>query len=302
MSPRPWDHRPWDHRPWDEAALAAAYRAACLAELAAPKPGNVHRFAAGHGMTVADFERAAEVSAAPLCRRGARLGARILEAVAATRAAVGQNANLGIILLCAPLAMAAEVEGNLAEALEAVLAGATIADTADLFAAIRLAAPGGLGEAPRHDVRAPPEGSPRAAMCAAAGRDLIARQWCFAAPDLFALGLPALRAWRARGWDYPALAPYFAFLAAFPDSHIQRKEGQAAAERVRREAARLQAALWAGPAPEAHLPALLAWDQALKEEGLNPGTSADLTVATLFLEALLAGPAAQSPPIERKTG
>ncbi len=32
--------------------------------------------------------------------------------------------------------------------------------------------------------------------------------------------------------------------------------------------------------------ALLAHDAALKDAGLNPGTSADLTVATLFLDAL----------------
>jgi triphosphoribosyl-dephospho-CoA synthase len=31
---------------------------------------------------------------------------------------------------------------------------------------------------------------------------------------------------------------------------------------------------------------LLEWDRALKANGINPGTSADLTVATLFLSDL----------------
>jgi triphosphoribosyl-dephospho-CoA synthase len=35
-------------------------------------------------------------------------------------------------------------------------------------------------------------------------------------------------------------------------------------------------------------PAYAAWDRELKARGLNPGTSADLTVATLFVAGLLA--------------
>ncbi|MBY0298751.1 MAG: triphosphoribosyl-dephospho-CoA synthase, partial [Methylobacterium sp.] len=94
-------------------AVADAYRAACRAELAALKVGNVHVYAAGHRMTLADFEASAAVSAGPLARGGTRVGARVEGAVAATRAAVGQNTNLGIVLLCAPLAAAAERPGPL---------------------------------------------------------------------------------------------------------------------------------------------------------------------------------------------
>src|ERR1700761_9456548 len=90
------------------AAIAAAYVESCVEELAAAKPGNVHVHAAGHGMTVTDFTRSAAVSAPMLCRAGASLGERIRDAEAATRRAVGQNTNLGILLLCGPLAMAAE--------------------------------------------------------------------------------------------------------------------------------------------------------------------------------------------------
>ena len=106
------------------ARIAEAYIAACLLELDALKPGNVHRHAEGHGMTVADFERSAEVSAPALARTGASVGSRVLEAVEATRAAVGQNTNLGIVLLAAPLAAAAERrEPDLRVALARVLGG-----------------------------------------------------------------------------------------------------------------------------------------------------------------------------------
>ena len=88
--------------------VARAYIEACLAELDAPKPGNVHRFAPGHRMEVADFVLSAEASAPWVAAGGARVGTRVRGAVEATLAAVGQNTNLGIVLLCAPLAAAAE--------------------------------------------------------------------------------------------------------------------------------------------------------------------------------------------------
>src|SRR5580700_3357514 len=90
--------------------IAEAFRWACLAELDAPKPGNVHVFADGHRMTAAEFVASADAAAPHLSASGARVGTRILGAVEATSEAVGSNTNLGIILLCAPLAAAAEAD------------------------------------------------------------------------------------------------------------------------------------------------------------------------------------------------
>ncbi|MGY2048561.1 triphosphoribosyl-dephospho-CoA synthase [Methylobacterium sp. JK268] len=270
----------------DPGAIAAAYRAACRAELAALKPGNVHVYADGHRMTLADFERSAEVSAGPLTAPGARVGARAEAAVAATMAAVGQNTNLGIVLLCAPLAAAAERPGPVRPALDAVLADLDAADAAGVFAAIRRANPGGLGRADRHDVTGSGPPPPLlAAMAEAAPRDRIARAYVTGFADLFETGLPALARARADGLGPPwtITAVHLAFLTAFPDSHVARKFGPARAEAVREQA---QAALGDLRLGEAALPALLAQDRLLKEAGINPGTSADLTVATLFLDAL----------------
>jgi triphosphoribosyl-dephospho-CoA synthase len=89
-----------------EPRIEAAFQAACEAELAALKPGNVHRFAPGHGMTMADFQRSAAAAAPCIARRGCSAGERILSATEASWKAVGCNTNLGIVLLCAPLAMA----------------------------------------------------------------------------------------------------------------------------------------------------------------------------------------------------
>ena len=265
------------------SGIADAYVAACLTELDALKPGNVHRHAEGHGMTVADFEVSARVSAPAIGRLGARVGARVRAAVAATRAAVGQNTNLGIVLLCAPLAAAAERGGPFRADLAATLGGLDLDDARDVFAAIVLANPGGLGSAESHDVRAPASVGLREAMAAAADRDLVARQYSNGFAEVFGLGGAAYGAARAAGGspEEAAQAVYLAFLSAFPDSHIARKFGAETAEAVRRDAAQRAAALVGAPAG-VRAEALAAWDADLKARGLNPGACADLTVATLF--------------------
>ncbi len=78
-----------------------------------------------------------------------------------------------------------------------------------------------------------------------------------------------------------------AFLAAFPDSHVARKHGLPTALALRDEAAALEARL-AGCDEAVRKDALLAFDASLKARGLNPGTSADLTVACLLVHNLLA--------------
>jgi triphosphoribosyl-dephospho-CoA synthase len=270
-------------------AIAAAFIAACRDELDAPKPGNVHVFADGHRMSVTDFMRSADAAAGPLSAPGARVGVRILRAVEATRAVVGTNTNLGIILLCAPLAAAAEAATtDLHAALADVLEDLDIEDASLAFRAIALASPGGLGHAARHDVRAPATVTLRQAMAEAAGRDRIAHQFSTGFADIFDRGLAAYDAALQRGTDptWATLSVYLAFLASFPDTHIVRKYGIAAAEEVRRTAMDFRLCLQSPGDPSDLLPDLLAWDGELKQRGLNPGTTADLTVATLFAHRL----------------
>jgi triphosphoribosyl-dephospho-CoA synthase len=260
--------------------IASAFLDACAEELAALKPGNVHVHAAGHRMTVADFTRSAEVSAPLLCRAGASLGRRIRDAAAATREAVGQNTNLGILLLCGPLAISAEQHATVNE----VIAASDLDDARAVFEAIRIAQPGGLGSAERHDVRQPPTVTLREAMAAASSRDSVARQWINGFADVLGCGMAVYQAAR-RHWGEPSratVATYLTFLSAFPDSHVQRKHGPAIAASVQQQAGRVREELAACIDPVVLQRRLLAWDTALKADGINPGTSADLTVATAF--------------------
>jgi len=275
------------------ALIRDAYLAACRTELRALKPGNVHDYAPGHGMSVADFEASAVASAPCIAAPGIGVGARILEAVERTRAVTGCNTNLGILLLAAPLAAAGfeAAPGGLRPALDAVLAGLDRADAEAAFAAIRLANPGGLGDSPRHDVREPARIGLRQAMAEARHRDRIAEQYAGGFADVFDLGMPTLRRALARWGDeaWAAAATYLIFLGQLPDSHVARKFGPETAEALRCRAAPLAESLGAAGQPADLAPSLLAFDATLKAEGVNPGTSADLTVATLFAHRLERG-------------
>ena len=274
------------------AAMARAFHDACLAELEALKPGNVHRFGDGHRMSVVDFERSARAAAAPLAQSGLTVGRRIGRAVAATVAAVGQNTNLGIILLAAPLAEAAlrAGPGDLRQRLAEVLACLSVEDAREAYGAIRLAKPGGLGEAPRHDVAAEPEVTLLEAMREAEARDRIAWNYTHDFDDIFDFGLARLACALER-WQSLATATsfvYLGFLATIPDTLIARKFGASQAAGVRQEAQSLEARFAECASPLAVEPELMEFDRSLKAAGLNPGTSADLTVATLFAASLKA--------------
>lgn len=267
-------------------------------EIEALKPGNVHLFADGHGMSAAQFMTSAEVSSAPLTDPRLPVGQRMLEAVRATRLAVATNTNLGIILLAGPLLCAAEMTGaplhynwlhdnRLHDNLDAVLREMSMDDTRGVFEAITTAAPGGLGEA-ANDVRQEPKIHLLEAMREAADRDMIARQYVTGFGDVFGVGLAALQAALARGEGgmWPTVFAYMAFLAGFPDSHVARNHGAEAAHQARQEAFAVEAALHANDDEASRIRLLMELDRRLKANNVNPGTSADLTVATLLVHTL----------------
>lgn len=272
----------------------AAFLAACALDVMVRKPGNVSLASAGHGMQARQFIDSAQAAAGPLFERGARVGRRIEGAVEASWASAGCNTNLGIVLLCAPIARAAErrAAAPWPAALEAVLAGLDVDDAAAAYRAIARAHPGGLGTAAQQDVHDTPTVTLRAAMALAAGRDLIARQYANGYRELFEAAQPLIDSGfvpmlpvPTAPLDAAGAAPvqrvYLHWLARHPDSHIVRKHGEAVAQTVMHAAQG-----WAGVDEPQRDPAFAAWDEALKAQRINPGTSADLTVATLLLAAL----------------
>jgi triphosphoribosyl-dephospho-CoA synthase len=265
------------------------FLAACRAEIAALKPGNVHVHAGGHGMEVRQFEEAAAAAAPWIADSDLRIGARIRHAVDASFAAAGCNTNLGILLLAVPLAAAAQSAhgGTLRDSLATVLAALDARDTADVYAAIRRANPGGLDMATDQDVSAAPTVGLLTAMALAAHRDRIASAYVSNFAEVFDFGLPTLDRVRPLADDFNLMVTtlHMAYLAALPDSHIARKFGTEVAEQVRKEAL-LRKLLWTPVATPSSFAELLAVDTDLKQRDLNPGTTADLVVATLFAASI----------------
>lgn len=273
-----------------EEYCAAAFKSACIAELEALKPGNVHIFADGHGMTAQDFLRSAEAAAEPIARAESSVGERILHATEATYQAVGCNTNLGIVLLAAPLIQAANLERTipLKERVAKVLKTLSQQDAAHAFEAIRIASPAGLGQREKYDVSEPPQCTLLQAMVEASDYDYIAKQYANGYQELF-LGLEhyqdLLQRLQRPAWATGGL--YLHFLASYLDSHIVRKYGVEVAEEVKMRAVEHEAAFLACENPKTYMSKLLKWDADLKSQAINPGTSADMTVSVILISDFL---------------
>jgi triphosphoribosyl-dephospho-CoA synthase len=258
---------------------------ACIWEATACKPGNVHRFRDFQDCSYLDFLVSA-AAVAPVLDSAPqrRVGETVFEAVRATRKVTGSNTNLGIVLLLAPLA-AVPMEQELRTGLARVLSGLDLADARAVYQAIRLAAPGGLGRVAQEDVHDEPSQGLRAVMALAADRDLVARQYANDFRDVFDEGVPALRL----GLEQPGtleaaiIRCQLQLLANHPDSLIARKQGVAEALEASQRARAVLDAGW--PESLAGAAALAEFDAWLRAEGhsRNPGTTADLVTACLFV-------------------
>lgn len=268
--------------------LVRQVQLACVLEVSAPKPGNItpsHDFS---DTTYADMVRSGlalgPVFARPRVLRRT-VGELIADGVQSTAEVAGANTNLGIVLLFAPLARAAvtrQAGESLRVAVERILAGLDVGDAAAAFAAITAARPGGLGEAPEHDVRAPARVSLREAMAAAADRDSIASEYTTGYGIVFECALPLLNdaLARERSTLDAIVSLQVGLLSAQPDTLIARKAGLDAARTVSEAAREVRDGARS----------LSDFDASLRSDGhrLNPGTTADLVAATL-LAAMLDG-------------
>lgn len=274
------------HAPLPPLSIGQCATLACLLEATAPKVGNVHRGADFEDLNFPDFVVSA-VAIAPAMESAVRggVGAACLEAVRATRARIPTNSNLGICLLLAPLAAVPRGE-PIRAGVERVLASLDADDSRHIYEAIRIANPGGLGSAESMDVRTS-DAPPRLldAMRAAAGRDLVARQYDERFRLVLDLLLPSLEADASAGLSLidAIIHTQVLFLSMEHDSLIVRKCGVEMGERVREFAA---AVLRAGPAgSERYHQALGDFDFWLRADGhrRNPGATADLIAAALFV-------------------
>ncbi|MEY4186832.1 MAG: hypothetical protein RIT02_1866 [Planctomycetota bacterium] len=268
----------------DVSRLRLWWLQACRMEVLSPKPGNVSPGRDFADACARDFLLSAEAAATAISGAGEQsVGRTVLSAVRAVRQVVSHNTNLGIILLIAPLAAVPSGQ-SLEQGIESVLAGLTVRDSCDVYAAIRLAAPGGLGRAAEQDVTAEPSQPLRECMRLAADRDLIAAQYAGGFREVLGVGREWLREAAGRTSDQRQQVVELALrlLAASGDSLIARKCGQATSEQAARLAGRVLAAGW--PDGSDAMLAMAELDEFLRGDGnrRNPGTTADMTAGILF--------------------
>lgn len=274
--------------------IAASAQLACLLEASAPKPGNVSPGIAFRDTRYEHFLASAAAIAPAFLDAGTQsVGETIRRAIEDTRRWTSTNTNLGIVLLLAPLARAANLSPSRAlhDRLRDVLATTTIADAGAAYRAIRLAHPGGLGDVAAQDVATSPTITLTAAMALAADHDDVAREYATAFARTFTVGAPALEQARTAGleWSDSIVECYLALLADSPDTLIARKLGPDAASKVRSQAIEVRGA--GGMRTAAGRRAVASFDLELRDAGnaKNPGTTADITAAAVFVVLLNGG-------------
>jgi len=256
---------------------------ACILDVVSFKPGNVNLVFFGGDLRAFDL-LASAAAIAPVLEQAPlrRVGDTILECVRETRKVTATNTNLGIVLLLAPLATVqphVDIRGGLMR----VLIRLDVADARAAYQAIRLAQPGGLGSVPEQDVSGEPTVSLREAMALAADRDLVARQYVDDFEQVFegAEMLRELVTPKDTELETAVTRLYLQLLAKYTDSLIERKFGRPIAEEVSRRAREIVQSS-AGYA-ESALTSLDSFLRAGPVMLANPGTTADLVTASLFV-------------------
>ena len=255
---------------------------ACTWEVLARKAGNVCPGREYRDLTVNDFLVSA-AAIAPILNDAPTqpLGVTILRAIEATRRVVKTNTNLGIVLLLAPLA-SVPLGVPLYAGLSWVLERTTVEDARNVFAAIRLAKPGGLGTVSKQDAQTEPTLPLVDVMILASERDLIAAQYQDGFLFIFNQILPQLvqQTRRLKNLEWAIVETQLETLRVARDSHILRKRGSAEATAVKRRA--LDIAGLDTPKGRAAFLDFDAWLRA-DNHARNPGTTADLLAAGLFV-------------------
>lgn len=269
---------------------------ALLLEVAGtPKPGNVDRERDLAGLRFEHFLAGAVGAGAGLraAADGAAVGAAFETAVRGMAEQSGGNTQFGCLLLLVPLVRAAadardpDADADLSpEAVSAVVASTTVADAAAFYRAFEHVdvfvddPPEDLADL---DVRRGRDAVPALeergltlydVMELSAEKDALGREWTGGFPRSFETADHLLDD------DGPvpdrAARAFLARLAEEPDTLIEKEHGRDVAKEVRERAADLRADDW-------DREAVAAFGDDLVARGVNPGTTADVVAAGLFV-------------------
>jgi len=302
--------------------VSKSLQLAILLEVSAyPKPGNVHR-TADFSETKYEHFLASSVAVGPLLMYGAEQGVKavngeinlgqigigkiIKDAVSDTLSwQRGKNTLLGSIILLAPMAAAAGLTmtknssfsiTKFRKNIKAVVESSTPNDAANLYDAIALAQPGGLGKVPTLDVT---DANSKQKILhdrislyeifkISSSWDSVASEWVSNYGITFDIGYRYLKKQLEGNVDINTVTvhTYLKVLSKVPDTLIARKTGKAKAKWVSTEAEQILMA--GGLTTKEGKRRLLDFDRKLRDPNhtLNPGTTADITAAILAVAIL----------------
>ncbi|MHA1379100.1 MAG: triphosphoribosyl-dephospho-CoA synthase [Candidatus Helarchaeota archaeon] len=280
-----------------------------------PKPGNVHRtynfpntkyehFLIGAivcGKSLHELvNRSCEIGNEKLKIHELNLGKFVLQGIIDTiRWQKGGNINLGIMLLLYPISAAAGIllkqeklnTNNLRKKTIEVVKNTTSDDAMNLYKAIEICEPGGLGEIPEFDV------TNKLSITKILNEnislykifeickswDSIASEWTSGFKIIFELGVPYFQKIYNEFNDINTVVvdTYLYLLSRVPDTLIQRKFGKKISEKI---SAMAKEIIDSGGLRK-NMGKILTFDDFLhkNKEKINPGTTADMTAATIFV-------------------
>ena len=266
-----------------------------------PKPGNVHRTRDYDDMVFEDFVISGIVigdtireACADVDVDNPKLGKYILQAVAETDRWIKNNTNLGIVMMTTPIAVAASISDSfddIRENIKLLMGNTSVDDACDLYDAINIADAGGMGDQDEYDVasdNAKQELRENGqtmfdVLKISAPWDMLAREMTSDMPAVFEIGYPTYHKLREeKSQNDACLLTFLTILSHVPDTLISRKYGDEEALKISLMTRDL---LKMKDSPD-FIDRVSEFDDYMFKNRYNPGTTADLTAAPIFVSYL----------------
>ena len=266
-----------------------------------PKPGNVHRTRDYDDMEFEDFVISGIVigdtireACTDVDIENPKLGKYILQAVAETDRWIKNNTNLGIVMMTTPIAVAAAISDSfddVRENVKVLMSNTSVDDACDLYDAINIADAGGMGDQDEYDVASDNAKNELRqngqtmydVLKISAPWDMLAREMTSDMPAVFEIGYPTYHKLKEeKSQNDACVLTFLTILSQVPDTLISRKYGSDESMKISmmtRDLLNLKDADDFGER-------LKEFDDYLFNNKYNPGTTADLTAASIFVSYL----------------
>lgn len=266
-----------------------------------PKPGNVHRIRDYDDMVFEDFVVSGIVigdtireACSDVDVENPQLGRYILQAVAETDRWIKNNTNLGIVMMTTPIAVAAAISesfDDIRENVKVLMANTSVDDACDLYDAINIADAGGMGDQDEYDVASDNAKTELRqnnqtmydVLKISAPWDMLAREMTSDMPAVFEIGYPTYHKLRnEKSLNDACVLTFLTILSQVPDTLISRKYGSDEALKI----SMMTRDLLNLKDESDFADKLKEFDDYLFKNHYNPGTTADLTAASIFVSYL----------------